>query len=271
MHYLMMVSETPSMMYQAETLVRTIKKFSHNKPVEFTLILQGYDKGPIKLPLPMVKIDKISCEYLQRNVEIVYTPYYWELGAPCRWFVEPRRSMCVFIDVDVVACSDLSLMYELDQDAIHGVKAMIPHLNDEQWDSIGLNKHDREFYFNMGMVIVPSKHIKEIGTKLFEIYPKMQELFPKKSYYAGQISLTYIVKQMGLKRNSLPKKFNWFDMRPYCQMKEKPIFFHYFINRNKHDNEKLALRDNANVDYKRLFDEAVNTNSFTGLVKNEIK
>jgi hypothetical protein len=239
----MMVSENKKMIAQAEVLVKTIKKFSKGKPAEFTLIIQGSEKGPLKIPLSLVAYENGFSTYLQRNIEILYTPHYWELGAPCRWFVKPRRPMCVFIDVDVVACSDLSPMYELDNNVAHGVTAFKTHFDDQEWFSIGLTQEDRKNYFNMGMVVIPSEHIKEIGSRLFEVYPDIQNKFPEKAYYSGQISLTYILKSMKIKSNCLPSKFNWFDAKPYDEMKETPIFLHYFWRNNKDPNSNNLMTD----------------------------
>jgi hypothetical protein len=248
----MMVSENKKMIFQAEILVKTIKKFSKGKPTEFTLIIQGSEKTPLRLPLSLVPYRNSFSPYLQRNIEILYTPHFWELGAPCRWFVEPRSPMCVFIDVDVVACSDLSSMYELDRDMVHGVTAFTAHLDDQEWSSIGLTEEDRKNYFNMGMVVVPSKNIKEIGKQLFEVYPRMQKKFPEKAYYSGQVSLSYLLKGMKLKLNTLPAKFNWFDARPYSELDETPIFFHYFWRNNKEpDINKLFVNDGS--EYYSIF------------------
>ena len=256
MHYLMMVSENKKMIAQAEILVKTIKKFSKGKPAEFTLIIQGSDKSPLNLPLSLVPYKNSFSSYLQRNIEILYTPHYWELGAPCRWFVKPRRPMCVLIDVDVVACSDLYPMYELDHTVVHGVTAFKAHFDDQEWFSIGLTQEDRKNYFNMGMVVIPSNYIKEIGLKLFEVYPKMQKNFPEKAYYSGQISLTHILKSMKINSNCLNSKFNWFDAKDYSEMKETPIFLHYFWSNNKNPNSNNLFVD-KNSEYFSLFQKSL--------------
>lgn len=129
--------------------------------------------------------------------------------------------MCVFIDVDMIACNDLSPLYELDKDTIHGVTAHnTTVLSDEEWKSIRVEK---ENYFNFGMVVVPSKHLHEIGNKLFDVYPEMSQRFS--DYYSGQISLAYITKNM--KKNVLPQRFNWYDKLPF-EGRDKIIFLHYF-------------------------------------------
>lgn len=256
MHYLMMISEYPSMMRQAELLIKTIKNFSYGKPVEFTLIIQGFHKGPASLPLPLIRISKKGSYYLGNNVEILYTPYYWELGLPCRWFVKPRCSMCVMIDVDMIACSDLSPMYELEKDKIHGAGTYTFHLSDDEWKSIGMDDSDKRFYFNMGMIVVSSDYLQKIGRGLFNIYPEIQKKFPNHAYFAGQISLSYVVKQMNIGRNLLPRKFNWIDFYDYESMKEPPIFLHYIKNRNNEKNIRSALSNNTkdlDSNYKQIF------------------
>lgn len=223
------------MVAQTELLIKSIKKFSGNKSNYFSLVLQGYDQSKIIQPLPLIPT-KISNRYISENAEILYCPYFWEKGTPCRWFIQPKSETCILIDVDMVACKDLSPLYNLDKNKIHGTTAFANHLNEKEWSSIDLNEKDRPFYFNHGLIIVPSKNLQIIGKQLFEIYPDMQKRFTKHAYYSGQISLTYIIKKMQLNRNLLPKNYNWFDSYPFQEMKENPFFIHYFRNSNKNKN-----------------------------------
>lgn len=216
----MMISDNPTMRKQTELLIRSIKLFSKGKPTAFSLVIQGFEKSSIKKPLILPKID-YKYKYLSSATDVYYCPYYWELGAPCRWFIEPKMDMCVLIDVDMIACNDLSSLYELDKDTIHGVTAFnTTKLRDKEWESIGV---ERKNYFNFGMIVVPSKYLHEIGNKLFDVYPEMSKKF--NNYYSGQISLAYIMKNM--KKNILPQKFNWYDKLPF-EGRDKIIFLHYF-------------------------------------------
>jgi len=250
MHFLMMISDTPSMVFQTELLIRSIKNFSHF-PVAFSVVIQGHDEGPIKNPLPLININHHN-KYLSDNAEMLYCPYFWELGAPCRWFIDPQMDTCVLIDVDMIACSDLSPLFELDKDSIHGVTAFKNKVSNEQWESINLLPDDRQYYFNMGMLIVPSKHLTHIGNKLFDVYPEMSKI---NQYYSGQISFTYIVKEMGLKRNTLPPEFNWYDKQPYPN--SEIIFLHYFSNRHHVT--------------KKIIDSSTHPNKYTELINNTSK
>lgn len=260
MHYLMMISENPRMIFQAEILVKSIKRFSGNKPCDFTLVIQGDDMGPIKIPIPIDKIDKFSNSYLNYNAEVLYTPYYWELGSPCRFFVKPRSQTCVMIDVDVIACKDLSPIYDLDPDCIHGVTAFKRHLDDVAWSSIGMGEDDRDFYFNMGMLVIPSCHLETLGNSLIDLYPKIQRLFPQQAYFSGQISLSLAIKRMKLKKNKLPQEYNWFDMIPYSEMKDTPLFLHYFYHKNHNANlPETFSKGSSEIGYKKLLQKSAIT------------
>lgn len=226
MHFLMMISDTHSMLFQTELLIRSIKEFA-TQPVAFSVVVQGNDKGKLRQPLPLVRIDHKN-KYLSANAEILYCPYFWKLGAPCRWFIEPQMDTCVFIDVDVIACNDLTPLHELEKGVIHGVTAHMSPLGKSDWRSIGINEGEEKYYFNMGMVVVPSAHMKTIGTMLFDVYPEMSERFS--DYYSGQISLNYIGKQLGITRNALPPRFNWYDKHP--SPSSNILFLHYFSNRD---------------------------------------
>lgn len=232
----MTISDTPYMLKQAERLIKSIKFFSKKKPTEFSIIIQGYDRSPIINPIPLPKI-KIPNKYLSLNCDIHYCPYFWKLGAPCRWHINPKMDQCVFIDVDMIACNDLSPVYELDKNAIHGVTAFKTDiLTDNQWDSLGISKKERLFYFNFGFIVVPSKKMKDIGDKMLKYYSWIAKEY--NDYYAGQICLTYICKELGIKRNILETKFNYYDKLPIFDVNQI-LFLHYLSNRETIDKEEF--------------------------------
>lgn len=237
----MMISETASMLYQTELLIKSIKKYS-KVPQNFSLVVQGYELSSRKQPIPLVPI-KITNKYINENAEVLYCPYYWRLGTPCRWFIEPKSEMCVFIDVDIIACNDLSSLEELDKNTIYGNTAYFSPLNDQEWLSLEIEKNEQQFYFNMGLIISPSKYIKIIGNELLRIYPEIENKFPDCCYYAGQISLTYIVKKMKIPRKVLEEYTHWYDVCPFESMKKTPMFLHYFTNRNNNHNISSAFAD----------------------------
>jgi hypothetical protein len=244
----MMVSENQTMLEQCDLLVKSIRFFSKNKTY-FSIVLQGNDTKP---PLFANKIEKIdinknyknffNCNisnYLIKKVEFYFSPQIWTLGMPCRWFVNPKSENCVMIDVDMIACNDLSPLYNLNKNVIHGVRAINKKIiKKEDWLKIGFSEEDiKNYYINFGLIVVPSIYLEKIGIELFENYNRMKKLH---EYCAGQLALAYCIKKLNIKLNLLPSKFNYYDLMRFPG-REKIIFIH--LLKNKHAYKQTEIKN----------------------------
>jgi hypothetical protein len=231
MHFLMMISDDSTMIYQTEMLIRSVKKFAPG-PSEFSIVVNGQAVVPttemwIRRATAEVVPGQLKNGYISSNAEILFCPYHWRTYTPSRWFIKPKSETCVFIDADMLACCDLTPLYELDKNTVHGVAAFNWHLGEDHWKSLGLNQDEIQYYFNFGMLVVPAKYMTAIGNQMLDMLPKMLH---EHSYHAGQISLALSLKKLGIPRNSLPNKFNWYDTLLPDNLDEI-ILLHYFCNR----------------------------------------
>ena len=230
MHYLLMVSNEKSMLFRAELLIRSIKKFSYNKPVVFSLVINGTQNSEIDKNLKLIDCT-VENDYISKNSSVFYCPYHWKIPFPSRWLIDPKMETCIFIDADVIACNDLSQLYNLEKNKIHGVTAFDNKiLSSEKWKKIGFFEDDLKNYFNYGVVIVPSKYVSNIGKEILNNFLKIKNIFKEQEYFTGQITLAYVLKKMNLPVNILPNKFNHVDMLLPNKI-EEIIFLHYILNK----------------------------------------
>ena len=246
-----MISDNQEMAFRVELLIRSIKKFS-NQPTTFSVIVNGTENKPLTLPLNLT-VGTIGNKYVADNAEIHRCPYHWLIPAPSRWFIKPKSDPCIFIDADMIACRDLTPIYNLSKDYLHGVTALNSHLNANQWKSLGMESSDLERYFNFGMLVIPNKYMIDIGTKMFDHIQKITSSFPEHQYFAGQIALACTLKELKVPLNVLPKKFNWYDLLP-PQNLEEILFLHYMSNQRKVLNETDACMISGNP-YAKLISE----------------
>lgn len=257
----MLISDRQDMIFRVEFLIRSIKKFSP-KPAFFSIVVNGQQKTSIK-PFKLTK-GSINNKYISENADIFNCQYHWEIPVPSRWFIEPKTDTCVFIDADVIACKDLSSLYDLKKDVVHGVTGPFTEMiTKKQWESIGFFNTEFKYYFNFGVVIVPSKHMLDIGNNIFENMAKIMNLpyLPNKlnvppKYFAGQILLAYTLKNMRIAMNVMPNKFNWFDNLPTQNINEI-VLLHYIENKYSINNLSEAISASENV-YRQLIRNVVN-------------
>ena len=117
-HFIMMLSNNNWMFKGLENLVQSIKINCSNKTY-FSCIFQGEKKEnnaeiTNKFGMKKIKYEEIeeitkfkNSRIVRKNVEFIYCPYFWELGLPCRWFIEPKSEICIMIDVDMLCCNNL--------------------------------------------------------------------------------------------------------------------------------------------------------------------
>lgn len=242
-HFLMLISETPEMLFRTEFLIRSIKRFSKDFPVFFSIVVNGYsDTHLIK---PCLSKGRVDNSYIVKNAEILRSPFKWHLPIPHRWFVEPKSEVCVFIDADMIACQKLDSLFDLDKGVFHGVEAYKNHLTLQEWRSLGIEKDLR--YFNFGMLVVPSHQLRAIGECLLEITKEVVEAYKSHYYFAAQIALAKAIHILNIQTNCLPKTFNWFDLWPESDLSQI-LFLHYMNNKHYIKSHNIPVGKNSYVD-----------------------
>ena len=250
MHYLTMISDRPDMIFRVEFLIRSIKRFCP-QPAVFSVVVNGERQSPLGTSLSLSK-GRINNKYISDNAEVIHCPYHWSIPAPSRWFVEPKMDNCVFIDADIMACQDLSPLYNLDKEVFHGVTAFRQTMTDDEWSYIGMNHQELVHYFNFGLLVVPSRLMRDIGNRMLRNVPMIMNVFRKHQYFAGQIALAYTLKEIGVKRNALDQKFNWYDMLPPPPDMQDILLLHYIINKSSVESWAKMRNISPGNEYAKL-------------------
>lgn len=249
-HFLLLISDTSEMKFQAETLMRSIMYFS-KKDVYFTIVVNGECSGPIKKPIKLSK-SNIDNPFISKHAEILRCLYHWLVPVPSRWFIEPKAETCVLIDADMIACKDISPLFDLDKKCIHGVTAYRVPISRFDWQSLGLfNSNDYKYYFNFGMLVVPSEHMSTVGNMMMDVLPVILCKFKKFEYFAAQISLAYVLNNLGVNKNVLSQEFNWYDFLPEENL-DNILFLHYMNNRKFFVDLKGSLDSHHNNYTKKI-------------------
>lgn len=278
MHFVMMISnedQKGGMFKWLENTVKSIKFFSHEQQeIFFTVVLQGESKNyPHSFGfenLNLVNQNEIisyyskTSSYLMNNVEFYYCDSYWELGMPCRWFVKPRSKICCMIDVDMIACNNLSPLYSLDKEFIHGALARNARwihtkekvagggVDEKNLLKIGLSISDLEkYYLNFGLVVVPSCFLRIVGEELFSKYRWFKQNIH--NYYAGQFALAHTLKDLDLPLNLLPDVFNYYDKDPVAGRESDILFLHIMQNRGSICGDFSGVNGSFIKDITRTF------------------
>lgn len=263
-----MVSENENMIGECDLLIKSINFFSNkNTEIYFSIVLQGNETKLPSKPNTIKKIETNECKklfncnitnYLKRKCEFYFCPQVWNLGMPCRWFVKPKSKTCIMIDVDMVACNNLDLLYSMyNSEEIHGVKARKNKeiISKKDWEKIGFSEEDiNNYYINFGLVVVPSIHLEKIGFELFENYKNMSKLH---GYFAGQLALAYSIKKLKLKLNLLPSKFNYYDLDEFPG-REEILILHLLENKgaykeNVTKNKYIKLVQDIKKEIKNFY------------------
>jgi len=240
----MLISEKPEMLFQTELLIRSVKKFSQNRISHFSIVVNG-EQDTSSIVYPSLTRGTIRNKYIAANAEIWRSPYYWEIPIPHRWFIEPKSDTCVFIDADVIACGDLEPLYNLDKNVFHGVPAYKNHLSEKDWADLDVRETSN--YFNMGMLVVPSKYLRVIGEAMMNIMDDVLRNYHEHYYFAGQIAVTKALHDLQIEVNHLPSQFNWYDLN-FPQNLDNILFLHYISNKNQVLNSNIDRSKNEYLD-----------------------
>jgi lipopolysaccharide biosynthesis glycosyltransferase len=227
-----MISDKPDMVFNLEHMMRSVKKHSGDRKIAFSVIVNGNSIQPLTGEPKLTK-RLFHNAYINSHAEVYDCPQHWTMHVPSRWFIEPKMEQCVFIDTDIITCNDLTPLYNLRKDTFYGVQALKNPLSQAQWQQIDVTSNDLKSYFNFGMLVVPGQFMKKIGFKLIEKLPIYKKQFKEAEYYAAQIALCTILKELDIKRVTLPKEFNWLDLNPEPQNFKNILFLHYLIRREQ--------------------------------------
>lgn len=254
MHFLFLISENANMCFQTELLMRSILYFSpHGSDTKFSVIVNGDKSGPIKNPLKIIN-HKLKNSFINKHAEVLSCEYHWLVPAPSRWFINPRCKSCVFIDVDMIACRNLFPLYNLKKNFIYGVNSIKIPMNQKEWERLGFfSKSDFKYYFNFGMLVVPSYLMLKIGNMLMTILPVILQKFKKYEYFAAQIALACVLKKLKIKKIVLPRNFNYVDTPNHDDDNfDDILFLHYVHNRKYYKNFQSHLTVEENVYTKKI-------------------
>jgi len=255
------------MLFQTELLIRSVKKYSSHRHSFFSVVVNGSMQSPIVAP--NLSPGHVNNEYINRNADIWYSPYYWSIPIPHRWYIEPKSETCVLIDADIIACRDISPIYQIDLSIFHGVLAYTNPLSASDWGSLGIdglysvnqykkrngmvhyeNRYEDGMplsYFNMGMLVVPSRYLRAIGERMLVITSHIINKYPELYYFAGQIAVAKALYDLQIPTNQLPNIFNWYDILDPIGL-DKIIFLHYFSNRKHITNWAINCTNNEYCD-----------------------
>lgn len=235
----MLISEKKDMIFQTEFLIRSIKKFSGFRSTQFSVVVNGDVRTAIVEP--SLTKGSVDNRYVMRNADVWRSPYFWSIPIPHRWYIEPKSETCVMIDVDMIACKDISPIFNLDKKVFYGVNAYKKFFSLEDWRKVGVEKVN---YFNFGLLIVPSEKMRIIGESLLNNVKIVTENYKNYYYFAAQIALTKTLYELQLDVEALPREFNWYDMRKEENLNDI-IFLHYMSNRKYVKDKNIMIGKNG--------------------------
>lgn len=257
MHYLMTISNIPKMLFQCKCFLDSLKNSSY----EFTLVINNYRNSNSNNLLYEDTTEAVQFKkILGYDVEILFSPIPHSLHPPVRWFVNPRSDFCVFVDSDVLMCSDIDSK-EINEIKKFDISGLIAHENIENWDEVfnvfnvknrsknyrtTKTKEPCPFYINYGVVFVNSNLMCEIKNILDLNLKKLMKSKFKSSHYVGQIALAVTLADLNLNLNSLPLRFNYPDSPNYDSHLEELHnirFFHYLYSKNIFSSYNKLLKD----------------------------
>ena len=253
MHYLLLISDNEQMCFQAELLIRSIMHFSP-KDIKnnFSVVVNGNKSGPLGKSVELSKY-RLNNNFINNIAEVLYCEYHWLVPTPSRWFITPQDKTCVFIDVDIVACKDLSSFYELKDNCIYGVAALKIPMSNFEWSQLGFNQN-KDFinYLNFGMLVIPSNLMSKIGLRLIENLPIILKKFKRYEYFAAQIALAYVFKNLDVPKVILPQIFNFFDTNETLDDLDNVLLLHYMKNRKFFKNLETSYDVQENEITKKI-------------------
>jgi lipopolysaccharide biosynthesis glycosyltransferase len=198
----------------------------------FSIVVNGNKQGVPKKPVTLFP-GTINSRYLMTQCDVYHSHYYWSTPVPWRWFIEPKADKCVFIDVDIIACNSLAPLYALDSKRFYGVQAFSSAMSKTEWQQLGFTNNElANYYFNFGMLVVPSSRMRDIGNRLMDNVFWIVKQYPHHFYFSSQIALAYTLKEMGIQTNPLSHSFNWYDKLPFPEDQSRIMLLHYFTHQN---------------------------------------
>lgn len=231
MHFLVTFNDGNDVMFSNFLLlIASIKSLKENHFI--TAVITGSQKLSEEIIFKNEKKEEQLREkfelLLDDNIEIYFSSLLFLDHPPVRWFVEPKQEVCVFLDVDMIACSSLVTIEReiLNCNCIAGVLAHSCEFDFLWWNKIfqivnvnfpfnfykTLLGNLSPFYINFGFIIMT----KEIFHKIKKTYIDFIDVLIanktyKDLYFLPQISLALTIEKFNLQKKILPLRYNYPD------------------------------------------------------------
>lgn len=256
-HFLITTNPTVPRLFQAETLVKSLKAFSGLAQVDVTLVLTS---NSLTESLDMtLKPTKSKNAYLDKNCEVLSSNTHWSTHPPVRWFVQPKHDTCVFLDTDVLAAGPI----EFDtQGKFWGMLAHSAPFKMDLWQKFSracafdlpnkkyLSMHTKEampYYVNFGVLFVPSFLVTKMRNNLLINMKVANKFFYStlnNNYYASQAALTATIYQLGIPHDELPLRYNYSDFPVHDKHSPEEmnncVLYHYLHLKNEMSSENAC-------------------------------
>lgn len=222
-HFLMIITANEAMQLHTRLFLMSLEKYGKLTDYHCTICIQEHERITDRYILERVDVETYD------NSEGYDPPW---LGGLPRWKVEPKGDVCVFVDADMLAFSDLSPLFS-DVDRVRGMIAFqSPFLGQEfapssmmcwrlLYEKLGIdfptplygysNKEGdlTPYYINYGCVVVPARHMAEVGGKIEGTIHALHKFQP--NYHNGQIALAVVLNSLDVPRGTLGPRFNFLE------------------------------------------------------------
>lgn len=230
-----------------------VKYFLLNFPkkYKFSLVITGINKKSEFLIFKNKELEKKIKEekiFVGKH-DLFFSNTNYKNHPPVRWYIKSKCHNIVFVDMDMLFCSDIHELEE-NTDCLSGVIAHDSPFTLNEWKEVfkifqikfpneiyftNNTKKPCPFYLNFGFVHL-SELIKTKIKNLYIFYLKKLSVLEnyKNNQFLPQIALTLATIKSNIKTKVLPLKFNFPDYNHYENLYEGEFenikLFHYFNN-----------------------------------------
>jgi len=255
MHFLMTLNiNNKKMEFQVESFIRSLELLGGVSDYKLTLVLTGNNALKHNIKLARTRINN---SFIDKRASVFFSDCHYKFHPPVRWFVKPQSELCIFVDSDVLVCSEIKLP---DPNIFSSVIAHQSHYSMANWKKI-FERFDVPFpgvlyqsnfyrqvcpyYVNFGLLIVPAEYVDQIGMYLKNNMLDIMNFLSKirsKNFFSPQVALTLALERLSIPKQDLPLRYNYPDVPTYdkrCPEElENMMFYHYLILK-----EKFSSRD----------------------------
>ncbi len=253
-HFVMIITANEAMQLHTRLFLMSLEKYGKLTDYHCTICIQNHEKITDKYILDRADIKTYD------NREGYDPPW---LGGLPRWRVQPKSDVCIFVDADMLVCSDIRPLF-VNANCVRGMIAYhSPFLGQEfasssmmcwrlLYEKLGMdfpntlyeysNKEGdlTPYYINYGCIVVPSKYMTEIGNKIENIIHTLHDFQP--NYFNGQIAFTIVLNSLSIPTEALSPRFNFFEFDKlidlYPEEFKKCVLFHWFFEKKNINNKR---------------------------------